>query len=130
MNKAAEFLSNAGVFYIATTDGDQPRVRPFGGVFEFDGGVYIVSDKQKDVVKQMLANPKVEIACTNKDGEWLRITACAVIDDRPEVKEWALEQSPFLRKLHTVGDPNFACIRLTGARCKLVGGLGAEEFEF
>ena len=77
MEKTAAFLKEAGTYYLATTDGDQPRVRPFGTVNIFDGKLYIQTGKSKDVSKQLHANPKAEI-CAFKDGNWLRV-ACELI---------------------------------------------------
>ena len=56
MNKALEFLQESGIFYLATTEGDQPRVRPFGAVFEYEGKLYIVTNNTKKCFKQMLEN--------------------------------------------------------------------------
>ena len=72
MNRVAEFLKEAGTYYLATMEGDQPRVRPFGTVNVFEGKLYIQSGKVKNVAKQLKANPKAEI-CAFKDGQWLRL---------------------------------------------------------
>ena len=80
MNEVYEFLKKAWVFYLATADGDQPRVRPFGAVDIFDGKLYIQTGKKKDVAKQIADNPKAEI-CAFTEGRWLRIT-CELVEDR------------------------------------------------
>ena len=87
MNKALEFLQESGIFYLATTEGDQPRVRPFGAVFEYEGKLYIVTNNTKKCFKQMLENPKVEMSGMNKKGQWIRVTGEVANDDRREVKE-------------------------------------------
>ena len=83
MEKVAQFLKDAGTYYLATVDGDQPRVRPFGTAHIFEGKLYIQTGKVKDVSKQIHANPKAEI-CTFKDGVWLRVSGELVEDTRVE----------------------------------------------
>jgi uncharacterized pyridoxamine 5'-phosphate oxidase family protein len=90
MKKALEFLQESGIFYLATTEGDQPRVRPFGAVFEYEGKLYIVTNNTKKCFNQTLQNPKVEISSMNKKGQWIRITGEVSNDDRREVKEQLL----------------------------------------
>ena len=89
MNEAYEFLKKCGTYYLATVDGDQPRVRPFGTVDLYDGTVTIQTGKSKDVSKQMEANPKIEICAFNGD-EWIRICAKAVADDSVEAVDHML----------------------------------------
>ena len=72
MEQVAKFLKEADTYYLATVEGDQPRVRPFGTAHIFEGKLYIQTGKSKAVSKQIHANPKVEI-CAFKDGEWLRV---------------------------------------------------------
>ena len=83
MKRVEEFLKEAGTYYLATVDGDQPRVRPFGTVNVFEDKLYIQTGKVKDVSKQLHANPKAEI-CAFKNGEWLRVAGTLVEDDRRE----------------------------------------------
>lgn len=113
MKKALEFLKESGVFYLATTEGDQPRVRPFGAVFEYEGKLYIVSNNKKDCFKQMLQNPKVEISSMNKKGQWIRVTGEVANDDRREVKELALEAYPSLKSMYSLDDGIFAVLYFT-----------------
>jgi len=80
MERAVRFLKEAGVYYLATAEGNQPRVRPFGTANVFEGKLYIQTGKVKDVSKQLHANPKAEI-CAFKDGKWLRIAGELVEDD-------------------------------------------------
>ena len=72
MERVAKFLKEAETYYLATVEGDQPRVRPFGTAHIFEGKLYIQTGKVKDVSKQIHANPKVAI-CAFKNGEWLRV---------------------------------------------------------
>ena len=105
MQEVYDFLKNAETYYLATMDGDQPRVRPFGSVDIFDGKLYIQTGKVKAVAKQIAANPKVEL-CAFKDGRWLRITGELVEDDRREAKKHMLDSYPVLRRMYSEDDGN------------------------
>ena len=85
MKQVYDFLKKAGTYYLATVEADQPRVRPFGTVNEFEGKLYIQTGKAKPVSHQIAANPKVEI-CAFSGGEWIRIACELVEDDRVEAK--------------------------------------------
>ncbi|MCD7766590.1 MAG: pyridoxamine 5'-phosphate oxidase family protein [Lachnospiraceae bacterium] len=102
MQKVYEFLKNAGTYYLATVDGDQARVRPFGTIHIYDGKLYIQTGKTKDVAKQIAANPKVEI-CAMSKGEWIRLCGTLVLDERVEAQESMLDAYPNLRKMYTTG---------------------------
>mgnify|MGYP003936399945 FL=1 len=93
MNKATQFLKEAKTFFIATTEGDQPRVRPFGAVAEIDGKTYICMNNTKKVFAQLMKNPKVEI-CGMIGMNWFRIWGTVVRDDRYEARKAFLEQAP------------------------------------
>ncbi len=105
MKRVAEFLKEAGVYYLATIDGDQPRVRPFGTAHVFEDKLYIQTGKVKDVSKQIHANPKVEI-CAFKNGEWLRVAGQLVEDDRLEAKVSMLDAYPDLKAMYSPDDGN------------------------
>lgn len=105
MEKVYEFLKEAGVYYLATVEGDQPRVRPFGTVNIFDGKLYIQTGKIKPTSKQLLANPKAEI-CAFKDGAWLRVAGELIEDDRVEAKKSMLDAYPNLRGMYDENDGN------------------------
>ena len=105
MEKVEQFLKDAGVYYLATVDGDQPRVRPFGTAHIFDGKLYIQTGKVKDVSKQIHANPKAEI-CAFKDGTWLRVAGELVEDERLEAKESMLDAYPSLKGMYSADDGN------------------------
>ena len=105
MEKVYEFLKAAGTYYLATLDGDQPRVRPFGTVNIFDGKLYIQTGKVKDVSKQIHANPKVEI-CAFKDGVWVRVAGELVEDDRVEARQSMLDAYPSLQSMYAADDGN------------------------
>lgn len=105
VEKVCEFLDKAGTYYLATADGDQPRVRPFGTVDIFEDKLYIQTGKSKDVSKQLAANPKAEL-CAFKDGTWLRVSGELVNDDRLEAKEHMLENYPELKAMYSADDGN------------------------
>ena len=105
MEDAAAFLKEAGTYYLATDEGGQPRVRPFGTANIFEGKLYIQTGKRKPVSKQMHANPRIEI-CAFKDGTWLRIAAKAVEDDRRKARKSMLDAYPELRAMYDEDDGN------------------------
>lgn len=102
MKRVYDFLKEVGTYYLATIDGDQPRVRPFGTVNIFEGKLYIQTGKGKSVAKQIAANPKIEI-CAVKGDEWIRVAATLVEDDRVEAQESMLNAYPNLRALYKTG---------------------------
>lgn len=105
IEKVAEFLNSAGTYYLATVDGDQARVRPFGTAHIFEGKLYLQTGKVKNVSKQLHANPKAE-ACVFKDGVWLRITGELIADDRREALTSMLDAYPQLRNMYSEDDGN------------------------
>ena len=105
MQEVYEFLKKCGVYYLATADGDQPRVRPFGTQDIFEGKLYIQTGKSKSVSAQIQANPKVEI-CAFADGQWLRISGKLVRDDRIEAKQHMLDAHPQLKAMYSAEDDN------------------------
>ena len=105
MKQVYGFLKKAGTYYLATVEGNQPRVRPFGTVNEFEGKLYIQTGKVKPVSHQIAANPKVEI-CAFSGGEWIRIACELVEDDRVEAKKAMLDAYPNLRRMYDEKDGN------------------------
>ena len=105
MEEVCKFLKECGAYYIATMDGDQPRVRPFGTAHIFEGKLYIQTGKEKDVSKQIMKNPKIEI-CGMKDGKWIRVQAVAVEDDRVEARQSMLDAYPSLKSRYSANDGN------------------------
>lgn len=106
MKEVYEFLKKCGVYYLATTEGDQPRVRPFGTVDLFEDKLYIQTGKIKSVAQQMKANPKVELSAMNQDGKWIRISAEAVLDENIKAQEHMLDNYPDLKAMYKAGDGN------------------------
>ena len=105
MQRVCEFLKNAEVYYLATVEGDQPRVRPFGTVNLFENKLYIQTGKVKPTSRQLAANPKAEI-CAFKDGTWIRIACELVEDDRYEARKSMLDAYPNLRRMYDENDGN------------------------
>jgi uncharacterized pyridoxamine 5'-phosphate oxidase family protein len=105
MKEIYEFLKKCETYYIATVEGDQPRVRPFGTVDVFEGKLYIQTGKVKNVSKQMMINPKIEI-CAFYEGKWIRIEAKAIEDDRIEAKQHMLDAYPSLQAMYKADDGN------------------------
>ena len=114
MKEVYEFLKKAGTYFLATEDGDQPRVRPFGTALIFENKLYIQTGKKKDVSKQMKKNPKVEI-CAMSEGKWVRIAATAVNDDNVEAKKALLEAYPNLKNMYSATDNNMQVLYLKNA---------------
>jgi uncharacterized pyridoxamine 5'-phosphate oxidase family protein len=114
MKEVCEFLKECGEYYIATVEGNQPRVRPFGTAAIFENKLYIQTGKRKNVAKQMMANPKIEICAFNKaKGEWLRIEATVVPDERVEAKQFMLDEHPSLKSMYSATDDNTLVLYLT-----------------
>jgi uncharacterized pyridoxamine 5'-phosphate oxidase family protein len=105
MERVCQFLKEAGTYFLATVEGDQPRVRPFGTAHIFEGRLYIQTGKSKAVSKQLAANSKVEI-CAFKDGVWLRVAGELAEDDRVEAKKSLLDAYPELRSMYDENDSN------------------------
>ena len=105
MERVLKFLKEADTYYLATVEGDQPRVRPFGTAVMFEGKIYIQTGKSKNVSKQLHINPKFEI-CAFKGGEWIRIAGTLVEDDRREARQAVLDDYPQLQSMYSADDGN------------------------
>ncbi len=119
MKETMEFLKEAGTFYLATVENDQPRVRPFGAVCEFEGKLYIVTNNEKDVYSQIQKNAKIEISGMNKKGQWIRLSAEAVRDDRYEARKAMLDENPSLRNMYSEDDGKVEVLYLKNATSKI-----------
>ena len=118
MKEVYEFLKQCGTFFLATTEEDQPRVRPFGAINLFEDKLYIQTGKSKNVSKQMQKNPKVEI-CGYIDGRWIRIEAKVVRDDRREAKVSMLDANPVLKNMYSADDDNTEVLYLENAQATI-----------
>ena len=104
MNEVLDYLKSCGTFYLATQDGDEPHVRPFGAVCEFEGKLYIVTNNRKKVYAQMADNAKIEI-CGMQKGTWIRIEAEAAHDSRREARVAMMDANKAsLSSMYTVDD--------------------------
>ena len=107
MERVLRFLKDAGTYFLATVDGDQPRVRPFGTIHMFGGRLYIQTGLSKDVAKQLLAKPKAEV-CAFMNGTWLRVAGKLILDDNRDARVSMLEAYPDLKAMYDPDDGNTA----------------------
>lgn len=118
MQRVFDFLREAGTYYLATDNGGQPRVRPFGTVDIFEGGLYFQTGLSKNVAKELLANPSFEI-CAMAGGRWIRLSGKAVLDDRREARVHMLEEYPSLKGMYDPDDGNTAVFRIEDAKASI-----------
>lgn len=118
MKEVYDFLKKAETYYLATVEGNQPRVRPFGTVDLYEDKLYIQTGLVKDVAKQMLENPKVEISAMT-EGKWIRIAAEMVLDENVAAQEHMLEAYPNLSAMYKPGDGNTAVFYLKNATAQI-----------
>ena len=131
MQEVQNYLKESGVFYIATVDQDQPRVRPFGVSEIIDGRLYIMTGKVKDVFKQMAKNGKFEICALKKSGsEWLRLSGTLVNDDTLAVKEEFLKRNPGLKSMYKADDGNMAVLYIKDATARFCSFAGEKKVNF
>ena len=115
MEEVFKFLKKCGVFYLATEEGNQPRVRPFGAINIYEGKLYIQTGKSKNVSKQMQINPNVEISGF-VDGKWIRLEGKVVRDDRREAKQSLLDANPILKNMYSADDDNTEVLYFKNAK--------------
>ncbi|MDR1778623.1 MAG: pyridoxamine 5'-phosphate oxidase family protein [Clostridiales Family XIII bacterium] len=128
MQEVYEFLKKARFYFLATAEGDQPRVRPFGTYHIFEGKLYIQTGKSKAVSQQIAANPKVEISAFDPEaGAWIRIAATAVRDDRVEAKESILDAFPDLKARYSATDENTEALYLADATATIESFAGEKK---
>ncbi len=126
IERVCQFLDEAQTYYLATVEGDQPRVRPFGTALVYEGKLYIETGKVKAVSRQIAANPKVEI-CAFKGGEWLRVAGELVDDQRREVKVAMLDKMPSLKAMYSPDDGNMQMLYLRNATATFSSFTAAPE---
>jgi uncharacterized pyridoxamine 5'-phosphate oxidase family protein len=120
MQEIYEFLKKASTYYLATVDGDQPRVRPFGTIDLFEEKLYIQTGKVKDISKQIKANPKIEI-CAFDGDKWIRVQAVAINDDRREARLHMLDSYPQLKDRYSADDDNTQVLYLKNVTATIAG---------
>lgn len=126
MNEIYEFLKSCGTYYLATVEGGQPRVRPFGTIDIFDGKLTIQTGKRKDVSRQMHANPKIEI-CAFENGKWIRVEATVKEDARVEAQAHMLDAYPELKAMYAAGDGNTEIFALESGKATIFAFGGAPK---
>ncbi len=126
IKKVYQFLKDAQTYYLATVEGDQPRVRPFGTALLYNGRIYIQTGKVKDVSKQLASNPKAEI-CAFKDGKWLRIAGKLINDDSRDAKVAMLEDYPSLKAMYDPDDDNTQVLYFEDAKATFSSFTEAPE---
>ena len=126
IEKVCRFLDEAKVYYLATADGDQPRVRPFGTALVFEGKLYIQTGKVKNVSKQLAANPKAEI-CAFAGGKWLRVAGELIDDNRIEAKQAMLDKYPALKDMYSADDGNTQVLYFRNATASFASFAEAPE---
>lgn len=114
MNEVLNFLKNCKTYYLATNEDNQPHVRPFGAIDEYEGKLYFPTNNQKKVYQQMMKNQKFEI-CGMHEGRWIRIEGEVKLDDRREARVSMMEQNPNLAGMYTVDDNLMVVFQITHA---------------
>ena len=126
MQRVCDFLKDAGVYYLATVEGDQPRVRPFGTAHIFEGKLYIQTGHVKPCAQQLMANPKAELCAFHK-GTWLRIACDLIEDDRVEARKSMLDAYPNLRRMYDENDGNTMVLYMKNATATFSSFTAAPE---
>ena len=129
MSKLLEEVKRAGVFYIATVDGDVPHVRPFGVIEEIDGRIYLVTGNNKAVFRQLIANPKVEFVGSFEDSSWIRVSGKVRRTDDIKIKEKYLEIRPSLQKKYKADDGVFEVFELVEPVGYIYSGANITKIE-
>ena len=126
IEKVYQFLEDAQTYYLATVEGDQPRVRPFGTALLYDGRLYIQTGKVKPVSKQLAANPKLEL-CAFMNGKWLRVAGELINDDSRDVKVAMLDKNPSLKSMYSADDDNTQVLYIKNAEATFSSFTEAPE---
>jgi uncharacterized pyridoxamine 5'-phosphate oxidase family protein len=115
MNEVLKFLADNPTFYLATVEGNEPKVRPFGFVMNYQDKLHFCTSNQKDVYKQLKANPHFELSTASQTGEWLRLKGKAVFNTNKESRQAALNVAPFLSRMYSVDDSIFELFYIENA---------------
>ena len=128
MSRINDVLTEAGVFFLATVDGDKPRLRPLGAHMEMDGKVIFGVGDFKDVYKQLCKNPNAEIVACKPDGHWLRYSGKAVFETDAKYAEAMLDGAPHLRNIYNEQTGNkMMCFHIEDATALDIAVMGAGE---
>ncbi|MDR1412227.1 MAG: pyridoxamine 5'-phosphate oxidase family protein [Spirochaetaceae bacterium] len=129
METVVKFLTDAKTFYLATADGDQPRVRPMGFVMSYKGRLYMGTNNTKDMYRQMQGNPRIEICAFGPDGRWIRACGKVSFDDSAETQAKALEAAPQLKSMYSVGDGKFTLFYFEPGAVATISGFDGNKKE-
>lgn len=130
MKEVIEFLKKCGIFFLATVDGTNPRVRPFGALNEYNNKLYFITSNTKDVYKQLVKNNQVEI-CASTHDSWIRLTGTAKFDDSRDAKKSMLDNNPGLRRMYSEDDDKMVVFYLENATGKIFSFFKPmEEYKF
>ena len=127
MNKVVEELKKVKIFYIATVEDDQPRVRPFSSIAEFEGNAYLCTGKHKEIYSQISKNPKIELSGMYDGGTWLRVSATLELDERVEAQETVLNDPTGPSQLYKPNDGRFVVYKLTNVKALKYNFYAAPE---
>ncbi len=127
MNKVVEELKKVKIFYIATVEDDQPRVRPFSSIAEFEGNAYLCTGKHKEIYSQISKNPKIEVSGMYDGGTWLRVSATLELDERVEAQEAVLNDPTGPSQLYKPNDGRFVVYKLTNVKALKYNFYAAPE---
>lgn len=127
MNKVVEELKKVKIFYIATIDGDKPKVRPFSSVASINDDIYICTGSHKDIYKQIKENPNIELSGMYDGGTWLRVSATCIEDNRIEIQEEFLKDETAPSQLYKAGDGRFVTFKLTNVKALKFNFYAAPE---
>lgn len=128
MSQINDFLTEAGTFFLATVDGNQPRLRPLGAHIEMDDKVIFSVGDFKNVYKQLQANPLCEVVACKKDGHWMRYTGKAVFETDAKYAAAVLEVIPFLKNIYNEETGNkLMCFHLEEATAVDIPMMGEGE---
>lgn len=127
MNKVVEELKKVKIFYIATVEDDQPRVRPFSSIAEFEGNAYLCTGKHKEIYSQISKNPKIELSGMYDGGTWLRVSATLELDERVEAQEAVLNDPTGPSQLYKPNDGRFVVYKLTNVKALKYNFYAAPE---
>lgn len=119
VNEICQYLKDTGTYYLATCEGNQPHVRPFGTAHVFEEKLYIQTGLKKKVAQQIIKNPKVEITGMKKDGTWIRVSGELVLDERIEAQKSLLDAYPSLQKMYQAGDGNTAVFYFRSGKAEI-----------
>ncbi|MCL2166150.1 MAG: pyridoxamine 5'-phosphate oxidase family protein [Clostridiales bacterium] len=119
MGKGTDFLKEAGVYFIATSENGQPQLRPFGSNMEYKGRFYFSMGRSKNVFRQIISNPKVSIAALKPDRDWIRIIGEAVLDETEDAKNYLLDNNPRIKEIYKDNPTEIAMFYLVNVTCTI-----------